>query len=237
MVKSPVYEIEDLCGEVARRLLKRHEYATRSEVHMDSELIVKRKTPQTELQSQKVVKVFAKAVAQRGENIDVRKIIGAEVIGITACPCAQEIMRASAEEELHRLEIPQQKIDAFLEKIPMATHNQRGRGIISIETSGTNDVPLDTLIRIIERSMSTMSFELLKRGDEYEVVKSAHENPKFVEDCVRDMAKNVVADFEKLPDDAIVKIKQINEESIHQHNAFAELATTMGQLRSELKNV
>jgi GTP cyclohydrolase IV len=236
MVKSPVYEIEDLCGEVARRLLKRHEYATRSEVHMDSELIVKRKTPQTELRSQKVVKVFAKAVAQRGANIDVRKIIGAEVIGITACPCAQEIMRASAEEELHRLEIPQQKIDAFLEKIPMATHNQRGRGIISVETSGTNDVPLDTLIRIIERSMSTMSFELLKRGDEYEVVKSAHENPKFVEDCVRDMAKNVVADFEKLPDDAIVKIKQINEESIHQHNAFAELATTMGQLRSELKN-
>jgi GTP cyclohydrolase-4 len=237
MVKSPVYEIEDLCGEVARRLLNRHEYATRSEVHMDSELIVKRKTPQTDLQSQKVVKVFAKAVAQRGENIDVRKIIGAEVIGITACPCAQEIMRASAEEELHRLEIPQKKIDAFLEKIPMATHNQRGRGIISIETSGTNDVPLDTLIRIIERSMSTMSFELLKRGDEYEVVKSAHENPKFVEDCVRDMAKNVVADFEKLPDDAIVKIKQINEESIHQHNAFAELATTMGQLRSELRNI
>jgi GTP cyclohydrolase IV len=237
MVKSPVYEIEDLCGEVARRLLNRHEYATRSEVHMDSELIVKRKTPQTDLQSQKVVKVFAKAVAQRGQNIDVRKIIGAEVIGITACPCAQEIMRASAEEELHRLEIPQKKIDAFLEKIPMATHNQRGRGIISIETSGTNDVPLDTLIRIIERSMSTMSFELLKRGDEYEVVKSAHENPKFVEDCVRDMAKNVVGDFGKLPDDAIVKIKQINEESIHQHNAFAELATTMGQLRSELKNI
>jgi GTP cyclohydrolase-4 len=234
MVKSPVYEIEDLCGEVARRLLKRHEYATRSEVHMDSELIVKRKTPHTEMQSQKVVKVFAKAVAQRGENIDVRKVIGAEVVGITACPCAQEIMRASAEEELHRLEIPQQKIDAFLGKIPMATHNQRGRGIISVETSGSYEVPLNTIIGIIERSMSTMSYELLKRGDEYEVVKSAHENPKFVEDCVRDMAKNVINDFGKLPDDAIVKIKQINEESIHQHNAFAELSTTMGQLRSEI---
>jgi GTP cyclohydrolase-4 len=234
MVRSPVYEIEDLCGEVARRLLKRHEYATRSEVHMDSELIVKRKTPQTEMQSQKVVKVFAKAVAQRGENIDVRKIIGAEVIGITACPCAQEIMRASAEEELLRLEIPPEKIEAFFEKIPMATHNQRGRGIISVETTGSNNVPLDTIIGIIERSMSTMSFELLKRGDEYQVVKNAHLNPKFVEDCVRDMAKNVVADFPELPDDAIIKIKQINEESIHQHNAFAELSTTMGQLRAEI---
>jgi GTP cyclohydrolase-4 len=234
MVKSPVYEIEDLCGEVARRLLKRHEYATRSEVHMDSELIVKRKTPQTEMQSQKVVKVFAKAVAQRGENIEVRKIIGAEVIGITACPCAQEIMRASAEEELLRLEVPPEKIEAFFQKIPMATHNQRGRGIVSVETTGSHRVPLDTIIGIIERSMSTMSFELLKRGDEYQVVKNAHLNPKFVEDCVRDMAKNVVSDFPELPDDAIIKIKQINEESIHQHNAFAELSTTMGQLRAEI---
>jgi GTP cyclohydrolase-4 len=201
---------------------------------MDSELIVKRKTPQTEMQSQKVVKVFAKAVAQRGENIEVRKIIGAEVIGITACPCAQEIMRASAEEELLRLEVPPEKIEAFFQKIPMATHNQRGRGIVSVETTGSHRVPLDTIIGIIERSMSTMSFELLKRGDEYQVVKNAHLNPKFVEDCVRDMAKNVVSDFPELPDDAIIKIKQINEESIHQHNAFAELSTTMGQLRAEI---
>ncbi len=174
MVKSPVYEIEDLCGEVARRLLNRHEYATRSEVHMDSELIVKRKTPHTEMQSQKVVKVFAKAVARRGENIDVRKVIGAEVIGITACPCAQEIMRASAEEELHRLEIPQQKIDTFLGKIPMATHNQRGRGIISLETAGTYEVPLDTLIRIIERSMSTMSY---RAAEARRRVRSGQERP------------------------------------------------------------
>jgi GTP cyclohydrolase-4 len=202
---------------------------------MDSELIVKRKTPETEQQSQKVVKIFAKAVAQRGEEIKVNKIIGAEVVGITACPCAQEIMKTSAEEEMRRLKNPQDKIDAFLSKIPMATHNQRGRGSISVETSGNDLVPLNTIIGIIERSMSTMSFELLKRGDEYRVVKNAHENPKFVEDCVRDMAKNVVEDFPQLPDDAIIKIKQVNEESIHQHNAFAELSTTIGQLRTEIK--
>ncbi len=241
MVKAPVYEIEDLCGEVARRLLKRHEYATRSEVHMDSELIVKRRTPETALDSQKVVKVFAKAVALRAADadvraeIDVRKVIGAEVVGITACPCAQEIMRAAAEQELHRLKVPQEKIDTFFARIPMATHNQRGRGIVSVETAGNNEVPLDTIIDIIERSMSTMSYELLKRGDEYQVVLDAHENPKFVEDCVRDMAKLVVAEFPGLPDDAIIKIKQINEESIHQHNAFAELSTTLGQLRHEIK--
>ncbi|HMK45637.1 MAG TPA: GTP cyclohydrolase MptA, partial [Methanocella sp.] len=180
------------------------------------------------------VKVFAKATADRAETIQVSKVIGAEVIGITACPCAQEIMKASAENELQTLGVPQKKIDAFLKKIPMATHNQRGRGIISIETSGENEVPLNTLINIIENSMSTMSYELLKRGDEYEVVRNAHANPRFVEDCVREMARRVVSDFKDLPSDAIIRIKQVNEESIHQHNAFAELSTTMGKLRVEI---
>jgi GTP cyclohydrolase-4 len=234
-VKSAVFDIEDLCGEVARRLLNRHEYATRSEVHMDSELIVKRKTPKSEVFSQKVVKVFARAVAERNEKIKVKKVIGAEVIGITACPCAQELMKTKAEAELRNLGIEQNKIDTFFERIPMATHNQRGRGTISIEVAGGHSVPLDTIIDIIERSMSTVSFELLKRPDEMEVVCNAHANPKFVEDCVRDMAKNVLASFPELPEDAIVTLKQVNEESIHQHNAFAELKTTMARLREEIK--
>lgn len=233
-VKSPVFDIEDLCGEVARRLLKRHEYATRSEVHMDSELIVKRTTPLTEVPSQKVVKIFAKAIAERGEKIIVRKVIGAEVVGITACPCAQEIMRAAAEEELRNLGIEQSKIDTFLERIPMATHNQRGRGIVSIEVTGDYRIPLEKLVNIIENSMSAMSFELLKRGDEHAVVKNAHAHPKFVEDCVRDMARRIATEYPDLPEESIVTIKQINEESIHQHNAFAELKTTMGTLRSEI---
>jgi len=235
MVKSPVYEIEDLCSEVAKRLLVRHEYATRSEVHMDSELIVKRKTPRTGADSQKVVKVFAKAVAERNEKIQVRKVIGAEVVGITACPCAQEIMKTKAEEELRNLGVNQDVVDKFLMKVPMATHNQRGRGTISIEVLGEHVVPLFTIIDIIERSMSAMTFELLKRIDEYEVVARAHANPKFVEDCVRDMAKNVAAGFPDIPDDSIITMKQVNEESIHQHNAFAELKTTMGKLRSEIQ--
>ncbi len=234
-VKSAVFDIEDLCGEVARRLLNRHEYATRSEVHMDSELIVKRKTPKTEVMSQKVVKVFARAVAERNENIKVKKVIGAEVVGITACPCAQELMKTRAEAELRDLGIEEAKIETFLERIPMATLNQRGRGTITIEFSGGYNAPLDTIIDIIERSMSTTSFELLKRPDEMEVVANAHANPKFVEDCVRDMAKNVLSSFPELPEDAVITLKQVNEESIHQHNAFAELKTTMARLREEIK--
>lgn len=234
MVKTTVFDIEDLCGEVARRLLKRHEYATHSEVHMDSELIVKRKTPMSKVNSQKVVKVFAKAFAERDDVIKVRKVIGAQVIGITACPCAQEAMKSAAIDELRNLGVEEDKIQTFIARIPMATHNQRGRGIISIEVTGDHRVSLETIVNIIEDSMSTVNFELLKRADEQEVVKNAHLNPKFVEDCVRDMARRIAAAFGTLPDESVVTIKQINEESIHQHNAFAELTTSMAKLRSEI---
>ncbi|NOR47562.1 MAG: GTP cyclohydrolase I FolE2, partial [Methanosarcinaceae archaeon] len=113
-------------------------------------------------------------------------------------------------------------------------HNQRGRGIISIKVGGDIDVSLEMIIEIIENSMSTSIFELLKRSDEAVVVERAHKNPKFVEDCVRTMAKNIVQTFTHLPDDAVITIKQINEESIHRHNAFAERVAKIGDLRTEI---
>ncbi|WP_292462016.1 GTP cyclohydrolase MptA [Methanolobus sp.] len=235
-VNMPVYEIEQLCSDIAQSLLNRHEYATRAEVILKSEYVVKRESPSTKMECQEVVDIFAEAIAMREdlENMVVKKLIGAEVVGMTACPCAQEIMRDNARKELESLGIEDIKIAEFLHRVPMATHNQRGRGIISIEVEGSKFVSLDTIIEIIERSMSSSVFELLKRSDEAMVVQKAHNNPKFVEDCVRTMAKNVVKDFPLLPDEAIVTIKQINEESIHRHNAFAERLATLGELRKEI---
>jgi GTP cyclohydrolase-4 len=238
-INMPVYEIEELCSDVARNLLGRHEYATRSEVRMKSEYVVKRESPSTKMQCQEVVEIFAEAIATRPEEeegIDVKKLIGAEVVGMTACPCAQEIMRDNAKAALRELGVDLETVINFLNKVPMATHNQRGRGIISLEVSGDVVISLDTIIEIIENSMSSSIVELLKRADEALVVERAHKNPKFVEDCVRTMAKKVVSEFTHVPDDAIVTIKQINEESIHRHNAFAERVALLGELREEIKN-
>ncbi len=235
-VNLPVYEIEQLCSDVARSLLDRHEYATQAEVIMKSEYVLKRESPATKMECQEVVDIFAESTAIRGEkdSITVDKLIGAEVMGMTACPCAQEIMRENAQNELLALGIDEKIVATFLHKVPMATHNQRGRGIISIKVGGDIDVSLEMIIEIIESSMSTSIFELLKRSDEAVVVEKAHKNPKFVEDCVRTMAKNVVQKFDHLPDDAMITIKQINEESIHRHNAFAERVAPIGDLRTEI---
>jgi GTP cyclohydrolase-4 len=51
------------------------------------------------------------------------------------------------------------------------------------------------------------------------------------------MAHSIVKEFSYLPDDSMISIKQINEESIHQHNACAERCATLGELRTELAGV
>ncbi|MEI6103724.1 MAG: GTP cyclohydrolase MptA [Methanothrix sp.] len=236
-INCPVYEIEELCGEIAKRLLSRHEYASRAEVKMKSEYIVRRQTPVTKVNCQEVVDIFAEAVARAGPAGYVRKTVGAEVLGMTACPCAQEIMKEEVRQELAKAGLSLEAAAKLAERLPVATHNQRGRGSISVEVHDRRCVSIDRIIKIIEESMSSKVYGLLKRPDEAVVVKRAHSNPKFVEDCVRTMAQKLVEAFSDLPDDAAVTLKQINEESIHQHNAFAERTAKMGELRMELARV
>ncbi|MGA2105032.1 GTP cyclohydrolase MptA [Methanoregula sp.] len=234
-IDGKVNEIENLCSAVARKLLDRHEYADRTEVLMRSEFMVKRETPVSHTTCHEVVKVHARAVAKRTfRDPIVRKSIGAEVTGMTACPCAQNIMKERANHVLENLGIEQKTIDAFFAEVPMATHNQRGRGFLCIETDDDQHVDLEKIIRILKESMSAGIYELLKRGDESAVVLAAHKNPRFVEDCVREMAKKVLTGFDYLPGDAGVIIKQTNEESIHQHDAYAERRATLAELLDEL---
>ena len=234
-IDGEVKVIEELCSVVARKLLDRHEYAERTEVRMQSQFMVRRETPISETSCHEVVNVHASAIAQRNDGSPIiRKSIGAEVTGMTACPCAQNIMKDHALHVLENLGVAEDKIDAFFEEVPMATHNQRGRGFLCIETDDDQHVSLEKIIKILKDSMSARIYELLKRGDESYVVMEAHKNPRFVEDCVREMARKVIAQFRDLPGDSVVTIKQTNEESIHPHNAYAERKATIAELVAEM---
>jgi len=232
LTAKPVKRLEDLCLKIAEMLLERHEYATKAEVRMDSELIMKKKTPLTAQRTQEVVKISCEAVYWR--NGRRRIFVGAEVVGITACPCAQELVKAKASEELKKVGFNEDEIRKILEIVPVATHNQRGRAMIKIQVKDDFSPSIDQLIDIARRSMSFEIYEVLKREDELEVVWKAHKNPRFVEDCVRLMARYVVETFKDAPDDVIVLFRQENEESIHQHNVIAERIATIGELRREI---
>ncbi len=233
-LNRPVYKIEDLCVDVSRRLLEVHEYATNAEVRMHGEYMMKKRSPKTNLECQEVYDIYADAIVTRGGPV--RKTIGAQVIAMTACPCAQEISRDTAFGKLKKLGVSDDIIIKFLDDMPMPTHNQRGVGTIRIESGEDGKIPIESIIDIIENSMSSQMYELLKREDERFVVETAHKHPKFVEDCVRTMAKNLVLRFPNLPDDAVVTIEQVNEESIHRHNAFAERMATFGELKKEVNS-
>ncbi len=233
--EDQVYEVESLCAEMVKRLLERHVYANRAEIRMNSELMIRRKSPVSRSSTQEIVKLLAQAVACRdGDDITIRKMVGAEVTGMTACPCAQEIIRENIKGRLLKLGLDKNEMDKVIGAIPIPTHNQRGVGTIMIEVPEGYDIRVESLFEIIEKSMSSSVYELLKRDDEAKVVEIAHMNPMFVEDCVRVMIERIVDCFTNLPDDTQVTVRQINEESIHRHNALAERIASLGELRVEI---
>ena len=96
-------------------------------------------------------------------------------------------------------------------------------------------IDVATLIEIVEQSMSSETYDLLKRPDELFIVNKAHQAPRFVEDVVREMLRYAHDALADLSDDAFVLARQINYESIHKHDAVAESCSTLGELRRELR--
>ncbi|MGZ7108267.1 MAG: GTP cyclohydrolase MptA [Methanobacterium sp.] len=235
VVDGTTVEIESLCAEIVSKLLTKHKYARRAEVSMESDLMIMKKSPVTGLKTQEMTNIMADATGLRdGDKIVIRKMIGAEVIGMTACPCAQESVRETSKEKLLEF-LDEETTEKVLDSVSLASHNQRGRGMIMIEVPQDQLIRVEQLVKIIEESMSSSVCELLKRPDENAIVVQAHKNPMFVEDCVRNMLQKIVHEFKHFPDDTLVTVRQINEESIHRHNAFAEKVATLGELKYEME--
>jgi len=116
------------------------------------------------------------------------------VVPVTSlCPCSKEISDYGA-------------------------HNQRSHVTVTVRPRGF--VWIEELIELVEAEASCELFGLLKRPDEKYVTERAYDNPKFVEDLVRDVAR-------RLNDDARIAayvVESENFESIHNHSAYAMIA-------------
>lgn len=226
--------IEDICANLVKRLLEKHEYAVRAETEATSEYVINKFSPVTHKKTQETTNIIARAIAMKDDsgNISIRKMIGAQVVGMTVCPCAQESVEQESKEKLLEF-LDEETTQKVLEAVTFASHNQRGIGTILLEVSENQDVNVDDLITIIQNSMSSPVCEILKRPDENKIVTNAHKNPVFVEDCVRNMVLGLLDKYSDLPDNSMVTIRQVNEESIHQHNAYAEKVASIGELKQE----
>lgn len=230
-VSHTAYRVEDICGDAAERLLDKHDYTTRAEVHMEAEYVIRDETPESKRQTQSTADIIASATAT---DEGTREEIGARVTGMTVCPCSQGMSESRARNTLADLGVDEGVIEAFLEEVPQPGHSQRGHATLTVESEGSPEVDLHDVIEIARDSMSARIYNLAKRPDEDHMTYESHADAKFVEDCVRAMAEGAVDEFPNLPDDAIVTMKQSNDESIHQHNAHAERVAELGQLRAEL---
>ncbi len=231
-VSDPVYRVEEMCGTVAERLLEKHDYTSTATVEMEAELMVREETPASDLPTQATVDIIASATARADEPT--REEIGARVVGMTVCPCSQQMMSETARQKLAELGVGENAVREFLKDVPQAGHSQRGHATLTVEAAGDPEVDLMDLVDVARDSMSARIYNTAKRPDEDHMTYQSHANAKFVEDCVRSMARGVVDEFDHLPDDAVVTMKQSNDESIHQHNAHAERVAEFGQLREEV---
>jgi len=136
-----------------------------------------------------------KCVARNGAGADeggVEFELAVQVPVTSLCPCSKAISEYGA-------------------------HNQRSHVTVVVRYADPALVDVDSLIRDVEAQASCELWGLLKRTDEKFVTERAYENPKFVEDLVRDVAQAVRA----LPGVRDYRIEAENFESIHNHSAYA----------------
>jgi GTP cyclohydrolase I/GTP cyclohydrolase-4 len=222
--------VENLAEHIAEHIVERQQ-ALRAEVRIAARYPIERLTPVTGLRTQELVTLIGLAAASPSST---RRVVGVEATGINACPCAQGLVREEATERLGEAGFDEADVDRILELVPLATHNQRGRGTLYLGTQVRLDA--EDLVDIVEQSMSSPIYELLKRPDELFVVEHAHLTPRFVEDSVRLMVKGALDSYLELEDEDFVLARQVNFETIHNHEVLAERFGTVGELRAELAN-
>ena len=220
--------VEELAEHIARTVVGR-QHALRAEVEVTARYPIQRETPVTRMRTQEMVSLIGIAGASAERT---RRVVGVEATGINACPCAQGLVRGKAAERLLEAGFQELDVDRILELVPLATHNQRGRGTLYVGTEQA--VNAEDLVDIVERSMSSPVYELLKRPDELFVVEHAHLQPRFVEDSVRVALKETLESYPELGDGDFVQSRQVNLETIHTHDVVAERYGTVGELRGEL---
>ncbi|HZO96100.1 MAG TPA: GTP cyclohydrolase MptA [Gaiellaceae bacterium] len=221
--------VETLAAHIAARIVER-QAALRAEVRIEAQYPIERRTPVTGLRTQEIARLIGIAAATPAR---VRRVVGVEATGINACPCAQGLVRGAAADRLLEAGFSDGDVERILELVPLATHNQRGRGTLLVGTDA--NVNAERLVEIVERSMSSPVYELLKRPDELFVVEHAHLQPRFVEDSVRVALAETLERYPDLGDGDFVFSRQVNLETIHDHDVLAERGGTVGELRAELR--
>jgi GTP cyclohydrolase-4 len=146
-------------------------------------------------------------------------MIGATLCHLTACPCT--------------LAYNQVLFNQKNSPCPPATHSQRSKTSLMIESFLDSPLPAPSFVELINCLSSALhvSRDLLKRPDEAELILQAHRSPQFVEDVVRETARTVGKMFgNRLPTATRMIVKSVSLESIHIHDVTCRLDTSLNTI-------
>jgi GTP cyclohydrolase-4 len=234
VVLGEALRAEELATHIATHI-REQQQGLRAEVTIAARYPETVRTPVSELPTQEIYTLLGTAVvSERGT----RTLTGVEAQGMTACPCAQELVAERSRERLAADGFTDDEVERVLAAVPVATHNQRGIGSLHIGLPEELDLDVDArdLLHIVEQSMSSEIYELMKRSDEVSVVEKAHRNPRFVEDCVREMVRRVTEAYPRLDGGGgFILARQENLETIHRHSVIAERSGLVREILAELE--
>jgi GTP cyclohydrolase-4 len=219
--------LSDVALHIARNIYLTQRQKT-AEVHLKGENVLKRVTEITRLVSYDPITIMAHAIA--GEKEEVGLGIGASII--TACPCMQTY---ALDEMTQILGLTVREPEALMKSIPIATHSQKGYVVtyISGPPDAMRNLNLKHIYKIVEQA-TVLTWELLKRPDEYDLVRKAHLKAQFVEDVVRSTLSNACIALDGFDNSLSISVNAKSYESIHGHDIEAETQIQLGQLRSML---
>jgi GTP cyclohydrolase-4 len=232
VVLGEAFKAETLASHIAERVRDR-QGGLRAEVTISAHYPENKTAPVSGIRTQSMYRLLGSAVAS---ELGTRRLVGVEAQGMTACPCAQELVTERSRERLAEQGFSDDEIERVFDAVPIATHNQRGIGTLYVGCPESCSTPIEAtnLLRIVEESMSSEIYELMKRPDEVEVVEKAHRRPRFVEDCVREMIRMAVDELDSLGEGVFILARQRNLETIHQHDVVAERHGLLGDLAREI---
>jgi GTP cyclohydrolase I len=161
--------------------------AKAAHIEMEFPYFIKKKAP---VSGQEGLMEYICSFIVNRENDRSEFLVGIQVPVTTLCPCSKEMAKAGA-------------------------HNQRG--IVKVTLQFKKFFWIEDVIELIEKSASAPVYSLLKREDEKFITELAYENPRFVEDVVRE----VTLKLKQTGNFSWCKVEAENFESIHNHNAYA----------------
>ena len=171
IVEKPVYELEGLCEDMVKEVLKRHSYASRCEVEMESKLMMMRDTPSGK-KEQEFVKLIARSTAYRNKKPGTRREIGASVRGLLLHPHASGG--------------------------PSPGCGQRAESSLVIQIPEGGQVKIEDIVNVLESAMSSKAYSFLTEGEEKLALEAACTTPKSASDVVDDILKEAENKFAKL---------------------------------------